>query len=73
MAAGTRLELTFNNSAGKKIIFSFNYAKPAVSTANVKALMNSIITNGSIFTSVPTEAVSAKCVTVTENEYDLSI
>ena len=51
--------------------FIYNYARPSLSLANIKALMNGIIANGSIFNTVPFEAVSAKEVTTTENVYDL--
>ena len=51
--------------------FIYNYARPSSSLANIKALMNGIIANGSIFNTVPVEAVSAKEVTTTENVYDL--
>ena len=71
MASGTRLELGFNNRYGRRITFIFNYARPSSSLANIKALMNGIIANGSIFNTVPVEAVSAKEVTTTENVYDL--
>ncbi len=72
MAAGTKLVLGFETSNGSTTTFSFSYAKPAATLANVKALMSAITTNGSIFTKVPVTAKSAKMVTTTENEYDLS-
>ena len=72
MAEGTKLVLSFETSAGKSMTLIYNYAKPAASTANVKALMNGIIANGSIFVNVPATAKSAKEVTTTEDIYDLS-
>ncbi|MBQ6970747.1 MAG: DUF2922 domain-containing protein [Synergistaceae bacterium] len=71
MAAGTKLVLGFENSSGNAVSMSFNYAKPSATTAQVKALMSGIITNGSIFENVPVTAKSAKTVTTTENVYDL--
>ena len=72
MASGIKLVLKFEDSNGKDVIFSFNYAKPSTTTTQVKALMNGIITNGSIFTNVPATAKSATLVTTSESEYDLS-
>ena len=71
MASGTRLVLGFKTSSGRSMILTYNYARPSSSLANIKALMNGIIANGSIFNTVPVEAVSAKEVTTTENVYDL--
>ncbi len=72
MASGVKLVLRFKTSNDKNVIFSFNYAKSSATTAQVKNLMNGIITNGSIFTNVPVTAVSATQVVTEENEYDLS-
>ena len=72
MASGVKLVLGFKTSNDKNVIFSFNYAKPSATAAQVKNLMNGIITNGSIFTNVPVTAVSATQVVTEENEYDLS-
>ena len=71
MAAGTRLELEFETSSGGKMILTYNYAKPSAGLANIKALMNGIITNKDIFARQPATAVSAKEVTTSENIYDL--
>lgn len=72
MAAGTKLVLGFETSAGRNLIMSFNYAKPSSGLVNIKALMNGIIANSEIFATPPATAVSAKEVTTTENIYDLS-
>ena len=72
MAEGTKLELGFLDSNGRNVIFSYNHAKASATAAQVKALMNGIIANGSIFANVPATAKSAKIVTTTEAEYDLS-
>ena len=66
MASGARLALTFRDSGGDKITFGYNYADPEVETAAVQALMNGMITNGSIFEDVPTAIDSAKVVVTTE-------
>lgn len=72
MASGVKLVLGFKTSNDKNVIFSFNHAKPSATAAQVKNLMNGIITNGSIFTNVPVTAVSATKVVTEESEYDLS-
>lgn len=70
MAAGTSLKLQFETMAGLKT-WTFNYAKPSAGLTNVRALMQSMITNGSIFEHPPIKAASAKEVTTSENIYDL--
>lgn len=73
MAEGTKLLLVFKaQSSNSNVTFSFNYAKPSVTTAQVKNLMNTMIANKEIFTYPPVEKVSAKTVTVSETVYDLS-
>ena len=73
MAAGTKLVCTFGTSNGGTEIFTFNYADAGATAANIKALMNAIITNGSIFAKVPTVIRDAKTVTTSEHVYDLSV
>ncbi len=72
MAAGTKLVLAFANIEGNNVSMSYNYASDTAETADVKALVNGIIANGSIFSNVPVTAKSAKTVTTSEREYDLS-
>ena len=69
MASKLVLEFT---GVGGKATFSYNYANPDTTPTTVKALMQGMITNGSIFAIPPVEAVSAKLVTTTTDEYDLS-
>lgn len=57
---------------GSHVKFNYKYADPEMTEANVKALMQGLITNGSIFENPPLEAVSAKLVTTTEDDFDLS-
>lgn len=70
MAAGTSLKLQFETMAGLKT-WTFNYAKPSSGLVNVKALMQAMITNGSIFENPPIKAAAAKEVTTSENIYDI--
>ena len=72
MAAGTKLVLTFGTSGDDNATFTYSYAKPGAGAAAVKALMNGMIANGSIFGKVPVTAKSAKEVTTSETVYDLS-
>ena len=72
MASGVQLVLGFETEYGSNTVLTFNYAKPSVSLASVKALMNGIIANGSIFANVPATMKSAKQIIMTENVYDLS-
>lgn len=72
MASGVKLVLGFETSTGKALTLTYNHAKPAPQEEKVKALVNGIIANGSIFTKVPAVAKSAKVVTTTEQKYDIS-
>jgi len=67
----SRLVLEFTTSSGDKS-FSFNYADPQVTSADVKALAQAMITNGDIYETVPLTIKSAKIVTTTTTMYDLS-
>ena len=53
-ASSTKLVLVFANSSGEEKKYSWNYADPEVGTTKIQALVNAIITNGSIFENVPT-------------------
>ena len=72
MASGVQLVLGFETEYSSNMVLTFNYAKPAPQEEKVKALVNGIIANGSIFANVPAVAKSAKVVTTTEQKYDLS-
>lgn len=69
--ASSKLVLEFEGT-GKSVQFSYNYADPEVTEASVKALVNGLIANGSIFENPPLTATNAKIVTTTETDYDLS-
>ena len=68
----TKLVLTFAGSNGSTATHNFSYADPEATVASVKALMNGIIANGSIYANVPLTVKSAKTVTTPETVYDLS-
>lgn len=71
MASGTKIVFRFGTTSGEKN-FSYNYADDDATSANVKAAMQAMITNGSIFRYPPLTAISAKYVITTEGEYDIS-
>lgn len=72
MAEGTKLVMTFATSSGKDTQLSFKYGKPSATTAQVKTLGNTILSNAEIFEYPPTALKSAKMVTTSETVYDLS-
>ena len=72
MAAGSKLVLEFQDSLGDTIVHTFPYAKAGVTAAQVKTLMDTIISNGSIFYSKPATKVSAKIIFTTESNFSLS-
>lgn len=72
MASETKLVLVFEDSEEKKVRHSFNYVKDDLTAAAAKALMNGMITNGSVYVKVPETIVSASLVTTTETALDVS-
>ena len=70
--SSTKLVLEFADAEGKTINMEFNYADSSADTMDVKTLMNTIIANGDIFVNVPVTAKSAKRVTITESQYNIS-
>lgn len=71
MASGTKIVFRFGTTSGEKN-FSYNYGDDDASSANIKAAMQAMITNGQIFKYPPLTAISAKYVITTEGEYDIS-
>lgn len=71
MASGTKIVFRFGTPSGEKN-FSYNYGNDDASAATVKATMNTMIQNGSIFRYPPMTIISAKSVITTESEFDLS-
>ena len=72
MAEGTKLVLTFETNEEKTATYTFNYAKPSTTLAQVKALMNAMITNTATLENTLISMKSAKTVTTSETAYDLS-
>ncbi len=71
MASVTKLSLEFVDEDGAKMSRSYNYADPEVTGTQVKALMNSMITNGSIFSTPPAIMKAAYLITTDKNAIDL--
>ncbi|MBQ4418540.1 MAG: DUF2922 family protein [Synergistaceae bacterium] len=68
----SRLVCKFKDLAGNAVNKSFNHANASATAANVKALMNAIITNGDdVFNDVPTQKVSAQMITTTTTDIDI--
>lgn len=72
MAQTLRLTTTFLCSDGEEHNFSWNHANELPRSADVKALGQAMITNGSIFEHEPVELKSAKLVVTNTNEIDIS-
>ena len=71
MASTHKAVLVFSDSNGKEITQSYNYVKdPETFTQQMMTtLINAILTNGSIFATVPVVCKSAKIVTTTPTDY----
>ena len=67
-----KLVLTFIDANSKNVKMSYSRADSEVEASDVRTAVQAIITNGSIFSSVPVSAKSAKIVITTENEIPLS-
>jgi len=72
MPATSKLVLEFNTGDGGTTTHSYKYINPEITTARVKTIMNTTISNGSIFEKVPVSIKAAKVVTTTESDFDLS-
>lgn len=72
MASVSKLALAFLDKDGAKINFNYNYAEPNANGTKVKALMEGMITNGSIFSTPPAIIKSAKLITTDTNSIDLN-
>lgn len=69
MAAGSVLKIVYNTAEGNTVTHSWRYANADATQNNVNTLINTTITNGSIFAKVPVSAKSAQMVTTTEEDY----
>lgn len=67
----SKIVLEFEGT-GATVKYSYNYANPSTTSAQIKALMTGMIANGSIFQNPPLTAKAAKIVTTTEDDFDLS-
>ena len=67
-----KLVLTFLDAESKNMKLSYSQMDNEAEASDVRAAVQTIITNGSIFATVPVSAKSAKMVITTENEISLS-
>ena len=67
-----KLVLTFSDAGGSDIKISYAHADSEVEASDVRTAVQTIVTNGSIFTKVPASAKSAKLVITTESDIELS-
>ena len=70
MASGTKLQIRCGTSSGEKT-WTFNYAKSNATTANIRALAQALVENGSIYKYPPLVANSAKLIVTSETSIDL--
>ncbi len=68
----SRLVCNFRDVGGNAVRKSFNYAKPDLTDAAAKSLMDVIIENGRAFNTAPDEKVSASLITTTTKPLDVS-
>lgn len=71
MAAGTRLVLRFGTTSGEKN-FTYRYGNAEALASDVKSLMETMITNGSIFKYPPLTIISAKAEVTSETTFNVS-
>lgn len=71
MATTQQLVLRFGTMNGEKS-WTYNHVKDSPTVQEVNTLMDTMITNGSIYTNVPLSKVSAKLVIKEERDYELS-
>lgn len=71
MAAGTKLNIVFNNADGGTTSYTWNYADPGATLNDVTALGAAMIANTSILAATLVSMKSAKTITTSENIYDL--
>ncbi len=67
-----KLQLKFTDSNDKNISFNYSHAKANPTAANVKSLMQGIITNNAIFQKTPSAMVAANLITTTTTSIDIS-
>ena len=67
-----KLVLSFLDANDSTFALSYPYIRDELEQSHVTALINAIITNGSIFKRVPVKVKTAKLVNVTENNYEVA-
>ena len=67
-----KLILTFADANGSNVKMSYSHANAEVEASDVRTAVQTIITNGSIFSAVPVSAKSATLSVTTDTEIALS-
>jgi len=67
----TRLKLVFSSAGEKKITMLFPYANSSASGSDVKALMEGIVAEGSIYEDVPKGIIGAEFLESSSTPIDL--
>lgn len=69
--SGVRLEIKYKDVTDDLLTISFPYADDEASVADVKALADGIITNGTIFERVPVTKISAAFIVTEVTDVDV--
>ena len=72
MTETSKLKLVFADATGNDLSFTLQHANKSVSGAEVKALMNGMISNGTIYETAPVAITSATMITTTETEINVN-
>jgi len=72
MASGVKLVFSFKDSDDKTVQYSYNYAKPSATAAQVNAHAASMITNTAVLAKTLVSIVSIKKVVTEESEYEIT-
>lgn len=71
MASSVTLKMVFVTASGDKT-WSLKYANPELTESNVNSLMDTMITNGSIYQYPPLTKKSAKIQVLTETDFNIT-
>lgn len=72
MASGIKLVFEFKDNNDKTVQYSYNYANPSASTAQVNAHATSMITNTAVLGRTLVSISKIKQITTAESEYEIT-
>lgn len=70
--AGTQLDMVFKNAASENEKITLGYVDSAADGDDVNTLMDTIVTNGSMFIDPPMSKVSAQIVTTSVRDVEMT-